>query len=565
MQNKKRQSIIQFIILVAILVFINIIGRYFYGYFDLTEDKRYSITQPTKDLVKNLEDKVFIDVYLTGDNIPADYRQLQEATIAMLDRFRAMNPNVDYQFVDPNPSNQEEKKQMWEKLKTIGIVPKLLTNKEDLTAQPIFPFAAMRFGDRVTSVSLVQADAPQAMPEEVLLKNSINLLEYNFANGFKSLKNAERPYVLFVEGHGELSPFERADFEKTLKQYYEVQSTSLDSMVTIDPKIDVVIMARPLVAIPKKHQFMIDQYVMNGGNVLWLLDRLNVTIDSLRGKEAYVPYDNQLDLESMFFKYGVRFNSALALDFNNTRIPQVVGQVGGKPQIELKPWAYHPKVKPSTEHPITKNLDYVDLQFPTVLDTIQTANKIKKSILLSTSERSRIQRSPVRVSFEITRYKLDPAQFNKGEIPVAILLEGEFPSAFKGIVAPETIQGLQQLGLQYKEKADPGAKMLVVADGDIAKNIIDYRNNTYQPLGYNPFEKYQFANKSFLLNTIDYMLDDEGITAARMKEVKLRVLDKAKIEESKSKWQIINILIPLVFLVVFGLLFNYMRQRRFAS
>lgn len=565
MQNKKRQSIFQFIILVTILIFINIISRYFYGYFDLTEDKRYSITQPTKDLVKNLEDKVFIDVYLTGDNIPADYRQLQEATIAMLDRFRAMNPNVDYQFVDPNPSNQAEKKQMWEKLKTIGIVPKLLTNKEDLTAQPIFPFAAMRFGDRVTSVSLVQADAPQAMPEEVLLKNSINLLEYNFANGFKSLKNAERPYVLFVEGHGELSPFERADFEKTLKQYYEVEKTSLDSMVYIDQKIDVVIMARPLVAIPKKHQFMLDQYVMNGGNVLWLLDRLNVTIDSLRGKEAYVPYDNQLDLESMFFKYGVRFNSALALDYNNTRIPQVVGQVGGKPQIELKPWAYHPKVKPSAEHPITKNLDYVDLQFPTALDTIQTANKIKKSILLSTSERSRIQRSPVRVSFEITRYKLDPAQFNKGNIPVAILLEGEFPSAFKGIVAPETIQGLQRLGLQYKEKADPGAKMLVVADGDIAKNIIDYRNNTYQPLGYNPFEKYQFANKSFLLNTIDYMLDDEGITAARMKEVKLRVLDKAKIEESKSKWQIINILLPLIFLVVFGLLFNYMRQRRFAQ
>ena len=565
MQNKKRQSIFQFIILVAILIFVNIISRYFYGYFDLTEDKRYSITQPTKDLVKNLEDKVFIDVYLTGDNIPADYRQLQEATIAMLDRFRAMNPNVDYQFVDPNPSNQTEKQQMWEKLKTIGITPKLLTNKEDLTAQPIFPFAAMRFGDRVTSVSLVQADAPQAMPEEVLLKNSINLLEYNFANGFKSLKNAERPYVLFVEGHGELSPFERADFEKTLKQYYEVESTSLDSMVYIDNKIDVVVMARPLVAIPKKHQFMLDQYIMNGGNVLWLLDRLNVTIDSLRGKEAYVPYDNQLDLESMFFKYGVRFNSALALDFNNTRIPQVVGQVGGKPQIELKPWAYHPKVKPSTAHPITKNLDYVDLQFPTVLDTIQTANKIKKSILLSTSERSRIQRSPVRVSFEITRYKLDPAQFNKENIPVAILLEGAFPSAFKGIVAPETIQGLQRLGLEYKEVADPKAKMLVVADGDIAKNIIDYRNNTYQPLGYNPFEKYQFANKSFLLNTIDYMLDDEGITAARMKEVKLRVLDKAKIQESKSKWQIINILLPLIFLVVFGLLFNYVRQRRFAK
>lgn len=565
MQNKKTQSIIRLAILIGILILINIIGRYFFGYFDLTEDKRYSITQPTKDLVKKIDDKIFIDIYLTGE-IPANYRQLQEATVTLLDQFRSMNSNIDYQFVNPNEGTVEEVNQMREKLKTMGIVPKMTMNSEKLSAQAIFPYAAMRYGDRVTSISLVQADAPQAMPEAVLLTNSVNLLEYNFANGFKSLKNAEKPYVLFIDGHGELNPFERADFTQTLKAYYEVETTKLDSLRFLDPKIDVVIIARPLVEIPQEQQFTLDQYVMNGGNVIWLIDKLNVSLDSLRGKDAYVPYDNKLGLESLFFKYGVRLNTALALDLQCTKIPQIIGMEGGKPQTQLFDWFYHPMVDPSEEHPIVKNLDRVNLMFPTTLDTIATPNaKIKKSILLSTSEKSLIQRSPVRVTFEILKYPVQPEKFNKGKLPLAVLLEGEFQSAFKGIVSPETLQGLQQLGRPYKEKSSPDAKMLIVSDGDIAKNITDYRNNTYQPLGYNPFVKYQFANKNFLLNTIDYMLDDEGITAARMKEVKLRVLDKAKIDNEKTKWRVINILIPLVFLVVFGLMFNYMRQRKFAQ
>lgn len=564
MQNKKTQSIIRFAILIGILILLNIIGRFFFGYFDLTEDKRYSITQPTKDMVKKLEDKVFIDVYLTGNNIPANYRQLQEATTMLLDQFRALNSNIDYQFVNPNEGTTDEINQMREKLKTIGIVPKMTMDKEELSARAIFPYAAIRYGDRVTSVSLLQNDAPAAMPEEVLLKNSINLLEYAFANGFKGLKNAERPYVLFIDGHGELSPFERADFENTLKLYYEVESRGLDSLVAIDPKIDIVIMARPLVSIPDNHKFILDQYIMNGGNVLFLLDRLNVDLDSLRGKEGYVPYDNQLNLDNMLFKYGVRMNTTLALDLQCTKIPQVIGSEGGKPQVQLFDWFYHPAVDGTDEHPIVKNMDKVNLYFPTTIDTIQTIDKIKKTILLTTSERSFIQRSPVRVSFEILKYPPETTKFDKGKLPLAVLLEGQFPSAFKGIVRPEKLELLKSIGHPFKEKSDGSGKILVVADGDIAKNIVDYRNNTYQPLGYNPFVKYQFANKAFLLNTIDYMLDDEGITAARMKDVKLRLLDKVKIQEEKTKWQVINILIPLVFLVVFGLLFNYLRQRKFA-
>jgi ABC-2 type transport system permease protein len=562
--NKRNQAIIRFIILIGILIAVNIISRYFYGYFDLTQDKRFTITQPTKNLVNDIEDKVFVEVYLTGDNLTSNYRQLQEATITLLDQFRDLNSNVDYQFVNPNEGTTEEINQMRERLNSLGIVPIATFDNKELSKKAIYPFATIRKGERVTSVGLLQGDA--SLPETEMLNNSINLLEYNFAVGFKSLNTVLKPSVLFLEGHGELSDFERADLEQNLKLYYVVQAARIDSILTIDAKkIDVLIVAKPRYEFPEQDKFKIDQFVMNGGKVIWLLDKLAVNIDSLRRREAFVPMEQNLNLDNLLFKYGVRVNNDLALDLENTKIPQVVGQQGGKPQFELFPWFYHPTVSPASEHPIVKNLDLVNLFFPTTIDTIQTSAKIKKTILLSTSERSRIQRPPVRLTFEILKYKPQIELFNKGKLPLAVLLEGEFPSAYKGRVSPEMMAGLQQLGQPFKESAAPGAMQLVVSDGDIARNFVDYRSGKFQPLGLNPFDRKLYANKAFLLNTLDYMLDDAGITAARMKEVKLRLLDTAKVEQEKTKWQVINIVIPLAFLIVFGLLFNYLRHRRYAN
>lgn len=562
--NKRNQAIIRFIILIGILIAVNIISRYFYGYFDLTEDKRFTITQPTKDLVNTFEDKIFIEVYLTGDNITANYRQLQEATVTLLDQFKSLNNNIDYQFVNPNEGTTEEVNKMRERLKDFGVTPIATFNNKELSSDVIYPFAIMRKGERVTSVGLLQSDA--SMPEEVMLNNSINLLEYNFAVGFKSLNTVQKASVLFLEGHGELSPFERADLEQTLKLYYVVQSAKIDSILVIDTKrIDVVIIAKPRYAFPEKDKFKIDQFIMNGGKVIWLLDKLAVNIDSLRRTEAFVPMEQKLNLDNLLFKYGVRVNNDLALDLESTKIPQVVGEQGGKPQFELFTWYYHPIAAPSSEHPIVKNLKRVNLFFPTTIDTIQTAANIKKTVLLSTSERSRIQRPPVRLTFEILKYEPQVNLFNKGKLPLAVLLEGEFPSAYQGRVSPEMMAGLQQLGQTFKESAAPGAMQLVVSDGDLARNFVDYRSGKYQPLGLNPFDRIQYANKTFLLNTLDYMLDDAGITAARMKEVKLRLLDKAKVEQEKTKWQVVNIVLPLAFLIVFGLLFNYLRHRKYAN
>ncbi len=562
--NKRNQAITRFIILIGILIAVNIISRYFYGYFDLTEDKRFTITQPTKDLVSSEEDKVFIEVYLTGDNITADYRQLQDATITLLDQFRDLNANIDYQFINPNDGTIEEVNQMRERLKSLGIVPIATFDDKELSKKGIFPFATLRKGERVTSVGLLQNDG--SLPEEIMLNNSINLLEYNFAVGFKSLNTVQKPSVLFLEGHGELSPIERGDLEQTLKLYYTVQSAKIDSILVIDTKkIDVLIIAKPQYTFPEQDKFKIDQFVMNGGKVIWLLDKLAVNIDSLRRREAFVPTETKLNLDNLLFKYGVRVNNDLALDLENTVIPQVVGQQGGKPQFQTFKWFYHPLASPASEHPIVKNLKQVNLFFPTTIDTIQTSAKIKKTILLSTSERSRIQRPPVRLTFEILKYAVQDDLFNKGKLPLAVLLEGEFPSAYKGRVAPEMLAGLQQLGQPFKESAAPGAMQLIVSDGDLARNFVDYRNNRISPLGLNPFDKVQYANKSFLLNTLDYMLDDTGITAARMKEVKLRTLDTVKVENEKTKWQVVNIVIPLAFLIVFGLLFNYLRHRKYAS
>ena len=304
---------------------------------------------------------------------------------------------------------------------------------------------------------------------------------------------------------------------------------------------------------------------MNGGKVIWLIDKLAVNLDSLQGKEAHVPFEYGLELDKMFFRYGFRITTDLVLDLTCTKIPQVVGMQGNSPQFEYFDWWYHPMVTTTNvDHPIVKNLDRTNLLFTTVIDTVKTKTNVKKTVLLSSSDKSRIQKPPVRLSFEILRYPPVVERFNKKHLPVGVLLEGEFPSFFQNKVTAEMAQGLQQLGMDFKPQSS-ATKMLVVSDGDIAKNFINRQDNSYKPLGYNPYMRYKFANKDFLLNALEYMIDEKGVIAARTKEVKLRLIDKVKAQEGKIKWQLINIVLPLIFLLIFGVGYNYWRRQKYAQ
>jgi gliding-associated putative ABC transporter substrate-binding component GldG len=304
---------------------------------------------------------------------------------------------------------------------------------------------------------------------------------------------------------------------------------------------------------------------MNGGKVIWLIEKLDADLDSIAKHKFYVPRDIESNLDDLLFKYGVRVQPNLIMDLESTRIPQIVGMQGDKPQTQLFSWPYHPALAPDSKHPIVKNLDRINMFFPSSIDTLKTGGNIKKTVLLKSSPYSRLQFNPVRLNFEILRAPFEPSKFNDGNQPVAVLLEGEFESAYKNRVSQESKDVLKSINQEFKALSIP-TKQIVISDVDFTKSLVNNRTQKSEEIGFNKWEvRYFKGNKDFINNAVEYMLDDQGVLQARSKEVKLRLLDKVRTNKEKSKWQAINIGIPLLFLFAFGLIFNWLRRRKYAS
>jgi ABC-2 type transport system permease protein len=413
-------------------------------------------------------------------------------------------------------------------------------------------------------VKLLENESPTLSPDEVI-NNSVSLLEYKFANAIKKLRTPTKPIILFTRGHGELEELQTADLEASLHQFYETDRITLDSATLRPDQCALLIVAKPRFEFSEKDKFKIDQYIMNGGKVLWLIDRLGADLDSLRATGQFVPTDYPINLEDMLFKYGVRIQADLVVDLECTKIPLRVGQAGNAPQLELFNWYYHPTVMPGGTHPIVKTLDRVELKFCSSIDTIRTKTPVKKTILLKSSEYSRLQFSPILLNFDITRYAPEPAKFNKGNQTVGVLLEGTFASNYENRVSEAMQEGLHKIGMDFKSQSVP-SRMVVISDGDVAANIIrDPVEKSWWPLGYNRFEKSTYANKELMLNAIEYLIDATGVIEARTKEVKLRLLDNVKAKQEKTFWQVVNIALPLLFLGIFGWLFTRLRKRKYAQ
>lgn len=559
------RALINTALILGILIFINVVASYKYGSLDLTEEQRFTVTEPTKKLLSEVEDVVFIRVLLDGD-LSANYKRLQDETLDILNDFRGESGYIEYVFEDPFSGTNEEVNGRQKILGDKGIFPRKLRtlDKEGAALKYIYPFAMVTYRNKTFAVNLLEGEKP-GIPEEKIINNSISLLEYKFANAIEKLgQQFFLPKVLFTAGHGELFPLQTADFEQSVAGFFRTGRINLDSVYSLDPKeVEALIIAKPLVAFKEKEKFVLDQYVMKGGKVMWLIDKLNVNLDSLRGKSHYVPYDLPLNLDDQLFKYGVRILPNLVLDMQCSKIPQVVGRQGGQAQTERFPYFYHPIVVPDSEHKIVKNIEAVNFFYPSAIDTIRTKTNVKKTVLLKSSEYSRLQFSPMRLDFEILKYEPQRKQFNQPNQTMAVLLEGEFPSLFEGRVSEGMMQGLTDIGETFIEKSKP-TKMLVVSDGDIIKNLFD-RNQNPMPLGLNVFENYTFANKDFLINALEYLKNENGLILARNKEVKLRLLNTVKAEAEKTKWQLINIVLPITFLILFGLLFSFLRKRRFTK
>lgn len=565
-RSQRTQSLLQFGLFAGILVLINILANQVYTHLDLTEEKRYTLTKPTRELLKSIDDRIYVRVLLEGE-FPAGFKRLRTATREMLDDFRSISGYIDYQFEDPNKGSKEEVNARRKALLEEGIAPVNLNvrGEGESKSQIIYPTAIFHYGGRKVIVNLLENQSPTLLPDEVI-NNSISLLEYKFANAIKKLRSKGRPIILFTRGHGELDELQTKDFERSLKQFYDTDRITLDSVIHLPPdKCALLIIAQPRTAFSERDKFIIDQYIMNGGKVLWLIDRLDASLDSLRHQKRFIPSDYPLNLEDMLFKYGVRIQPDLVLDMECTQIPLQVGVVGNAPQFRLFPWPYHLAVLPTGTHPVVKNLDRVELRFCSSIDTIRTKTPVKKTVLLRSSRYSRLQFSPIELGFEIMGEELKPEYFNKGHQTLGVLLEGEFPSNYENRVSEQMAEGLRQAGLTFRPQSQP-TRMIVISDGDVAANFVrDRAKKEWLPLGFNRFENATYANRDLLINAVEYLIESSGVIEARSREVKLRLLDTVRAKEEKPLWQALNIGAPLLFLALFGLFFHWRRKRRYGQ
>ena len=558
-KNKKTQSLLNLGLFLGIIVFLNILGNFFYNYIDLTEEKRFTLTKATQNILNDLEEVVYVQVLFDGD-FPAGIKRLQTAVQETLEDFRSETSYVEYSFENPYDGEVNEINARVEELKKDGIVPLNMRIVDVDGTKEVFgyPYALFHYGGRTFPVDFLE-NTPGKRPDENI-NNSIRLLEYKFINAIQKLQQYKRPNIVFSSGHGELTKEQTIDLERNLEQFYNVDRINLDSVYHLPSEdVAVLVIAKPIIPFSEKSKFVIDQYIMNGGKVLWLIDGVNAALDSMRRKD-FLSLERQLNLEDMWFKYGFRINNDLVQDLENTKIPQVIDAQG---TLDLFDWYYHLKVLPRSNHPIVKGLNPINLFFPSSIDTVRTKTDVKTTILLQSSQYSKRVLTPFRLDFDILRYAPEPNRFNKPFQTLAILEEGQFPSLFENRVTESMQAGLEELHLEPKYISPP-TKMIVVADGDVAKNWPPSRTGKIPPLGYNIYERRLYANKVFLINAIEYLMDKNGVIEARAKEVKLRLLDMVKARQESTKWQLINIVLPLVFLAIFGFIFNWWRRRRFA-
>ncbi|MCF8234553.1 MAG: gliding motility-associated ABC transporter substrate-binding protein GldG [Bacteroidales bacterium] len=571
-KNIKQNNIIQLLLGLVIIVLVNIIGSYVFTRIDLTSEKRYSLSDETKELLRDLDDYVFFRVYLEGD-FPAGFKRLRNATKEMLDEFRAYTDYIDYEFINPSAADDpKERQSTYQLLVESGLQPTDLQVKtgEGQSSRIIFPGALVTYKAEEIPVELLKTQF--GLPSEAQLNNSIQFLEFNLSNTIKKLTQGQKPKVAYMEGHGELGPDETADLMATLAADYAVERIApegrLNSLTeriardTADTRIlnkyDAIIIAKPDSTFSEQDKFIIDQFIMRGGKVLWLIDPVLADMDSIQNQESTVGIAKKLKLEDQLFRYGIRLNNDLVLDLNALPIPLVVGQMGDQPQIELFPWYYFPILTPVSDHPIVKNLNVIKTEFVSSIDTIAVPG-IKKTILLKTSPYSRTVNTPVFISLRMISEEPDEKLYRGPAQPVAVLLEGEFKSLYQNRIPPE-IANDKDIG--FLEKSRP-TSMVVVSDGDLVKNQFRTGSGYPLPLGYDKYTRRTFGNKEFVMNALAYLIDERGLISIRSKELTIRMLDKTRVSENELFIQIANVSVPIILIIIYGLISNYFRKRKY--
>lgn len=557
----KRRDITALILAIVILLLVNFLGSYVFHRFDLTSEKRYTLSDATKNLLGQINDVVYVKVYLEGE-FPAGFKRLRNETREMLDEFRIYaNDNIEYEFINPNAnSDKKQREEIYRQLFKKGLQPTNLEVKEEsgVSQQIIFPGAIISHKGREIPWQLLKTNMGQS--PEVQLNSSVQALEYEFASCIRNLTTVIKPQIGIIEGHGELDTLALKDIREALSEFYIVKQVSINEQLKALNGLKAIIIAKPDTIFSEKDKFIIDQYVIKGGKVLWAVDPLFTPLDSLRRSSRTMAVPNDIHLDDMFFKYGVRINPTMILDLQSSAIPVNKSLVGQQPRFELMPWVFSPLLLPKSEHPIVKNLDVIKADFVASIDTIDVKG-VKKTILLETSKYSKVLNAPVRVDLRMVNMTPDERQFTDAYRSVALLLEGEFQSVFKNRIPPQITA---DSAIDYKDQG-VSTKMIVISDGDIIRNEVQYSTGKYFPLGYDIYTKQTYANKDFILNCVNYLCDDSGLISVRARDLTLRLLDKKKLKNERFKWQIVNTAMPLLVVLLFGVVYAYNRKRKYAK
>jgi ABC-2 type transport system permease protein len=559
-KNGKIQSITELVMVVALLILVNLI---FSGYFfrlDMTKEKRYSLSPASKKLAEKVDDVMYVKVYLEGE-FPAGFKRLSQSTKEMLDEFTIYtHGNLQYEFIDPFADADSKKtNDIVNELGTKGLQPTNVQTKKDdeLSQKIIVPGAIFHYKGRDFPLNLLKQQFGAA-PEDVI-NSSIELLEYEIANVLRNATEKQAKKIAFLDDHGELDEQEVADAAEELRKYYAVSRIPLSS---VPPEMlkeyAGLVIAKPTLPFSEFDKFKLDQYVMNGGKVMWLIETQIADMDSLNKETFFITGSCETHLEDMLFRYGIRVNSNMVQDMQCNGIPILSSVANGNPQQKILPWMFFPVAAPASSHPIVKNIDHVWFQFANSIDTT-ISKTLKKTVLLRSSSYSRVVNAPVKVDLNMARINPDPSMFKGGgNYILAAMIEGPFNSIFQYRNGARP-----QEGLSYKDHIDNN-KMIVISDGDVIRNQRKKSTGEIFPLGYDRYTQQQFGNKRFFLNCMDFLCDDSGIIEVRGKEITLRLLNKAKIKKERVQWQLINMIAPIALILLFGFINRYIRKRRYA-
>ena len=561
MTASKKNNLKSVLITLAIVLLLNAIGSSFFHRFDLTQDKRYTLSPTSLDIIKQVKNPLYIKVYMQGD-LPAKFKRLQQETKQLLEEFQAYNTNIVFEFVDPlenEDTSMDNIKELYRK----GLTPINITvdDKGKQSQAMVFPWAIAVYDNKEVNIPLLKNIMGASTTQKVI--GSVQHLEYSIAEGLNKITKAKQKKIAVIKGNGELQDILMAKFLLQVRESYHIGPFTLDSVAKSPvaslealEKYDLAVIAKPTETFSDAEKQVLDQFIINGGKTLWLVDQVSAEMDSLYNSSGTtLAYPKDLNLNDMFFKYGIRINPDLVKDEQGSPIKLATGEQGSATQFQEFNWKFAPQVYPNSLHPIVKNLGGIRFDFANPIDTLK--NGIKKTILLQSSQYSKKIGTPSEISLNSVVEETSPNDYaNKGKIPLAVLLEGSFHSMFENRVLPFEQKTFQATGKENK--------IIVISDGDLIKNQLD-RNFQPVELGYDQRSGNLYDNKDFLINCVNYLLDDTGLINIRSKDLDLPLLDKEKVYENYTRTQILTIGLPILILLLFGVVFTFLRKRKYSK